>query len=108
MLGAAEVRMRPLPPVALLALALSFGAACSETVAQAPLVIAGVTAAPGEKASGAIDIAPRNGDAGTTIPFTIVRGRRARPPEREARAGLARGVWRHAIVWACCRTSLPS
>ena len=67
--------MRSFPHIALLALALSFGAACSETVAQAPLVIAGVTAAPGEKASGAIDIAPRNGDAGTTIPFTIVRGR---------------------------------
>jgi predicted deacylase len=51
-------------------------AACGgSTSAQAPLTIGGVTAAPGSVASGALDVAPRGGDSGTTIPFTIVRGR---------------------------------
>jgi predicted deacylase len=47
--------------------------------AQAPLVIGGVTAAPGAVASGEITIAPRAGDAGASIPFTIVRGKTAGP-----------------------------
>ena len=58
------------------ALTLSLGlTACGGSSAQAPLVIAGVTATPGTKAYGTIAIAPRNGDAGTSIPFTIIRGR---------------------------------
>jgi len=47
--------------------------------AQAPLAIGGVTAAPGAVASGEITIAPRAGDAGASIPFTIVRGKTAGP-----------------------------
>src|SRR6185436_15815145 len=47
--------------------------------AQAPLVIGGVTAAPGAVASGEIAIAPRAGDTGASIPFTIVRGKSAGP-----------------------------
>jgi predicted deacylase len=43
--------------------------------AQAPLVIGGVSAAPGGAASGAIAVAARGGDAGASIPFTIIRGR---------------------------------
>ena len=43
--------------------------------AQAPLAIAGVSAAPGSIAAGAIPVAPRAGDAGSSIPFTIIRGR---------------------------------
>jgi len=71
--------MRRVLTFALVTLILSPIAACSQPAAQAPLVIAGVTAAPGNKASGAIEIAPRNGDAGTSIPFTIIRGRSEGP-----------------------------
>lgn len=56
-----------------------FALSCGGTSAQAPLVISGVTARPGTAASGAIAIAPRNGDAGASIPFTIVRGQTAGP-----------------------------
>ena len=54
-------------------------ASCGGASAQAPLVIAGVSAAPGARASGALQIPARAGDAGTTVPFTIVRGRSAGP-----------------------------
>ena len=47
--------------------------------AQAPLSIGAVTAAPGTVASGEIAIAPRVGDTGASIPFTIVRGKSAGP-----------------------------
>jgi predicted deacylase len=47
--------------------------------AQAPLTVGGVTAAPGSVASGEIAIAPRGGDQGTTIPFTIINGASAGP-----------------------------
>ena len=68
--------------VAVLALILLVGFACScggNASAQAPLVIGGVTAAPGAVASGHITVAPRAGDAGASIPFTIVRGESAGP-----------------------------
>jgi predicted deacylase len=61
---------------------LMFGfsaAACARTEAQAPLVIGGITAAPGQRASGTLDIPARAGDGGTTIPFTILRGTAAGP-----------------------------
>jgi predicted deacylase len=48
--------------------------ACGGAAAQAPLAIAGVSAAAGSVASGAITVAPRGGDAGASIPFTIIRG----------------------------------
>ena len=53
--------------------------ACGGASAQAPLVIGGTSAAPGTRASGALQIAARAGDSGTTVPFTIVRGRAAGP-----------------------------
>ena len=53
-------------------------AACG-TAAQAPLVIGGVTAAPGQVAAGTLDVPARGGDAGSSIPFTIIRGRTAGP-----------------------------
>ena len=57
-------------------------AAVGLTASQTPSTlfsIAGVTAAPGTIASGAIEIAPRPGDAGASIPFTIIRGVAAGP-----------------------------
>jgi predicted deacylase len=39
-----------------------------------PFTVASVTAQPGSIAAGAIDIAPRSGDSGTTVPFTIIHG----------------------------------
>jgi predicted deacylase len=42
--------------------------------AQTPFALGGVTAMPGTAASGALNVAPRAGDAGTTIPFTILHG----------------------------------
>jgi predicted deacylase len=47
--------------------------------AQAPFTIQTTTAAPGSSASGAIVIAARAGDEGTTIPFTIINGASAGP-----------------------------
>jgi uncharacterized protein len=41
---------------------------------QDPFTVGAVTAAPGSIASGTLDIAPRESDRGTTIPFTIVHG----------------------------------
>ena len=52
--------------------------ACQLT-AQAPLSIAGVAPAAGTSAAGTIDIPARGGDAGASIPFTIIRGRTAGP-----------------------------
>ena len=51
------------------------GGACGGASAQAPLAIAGVSASAGSIASGAIAVAPRAGDAGASIPFTIIRGK---------------------------------
>lgn len=47
--------------------------------AQAPFTVGSVTATPGSIASGTLDVAPRAGDAGTSIPFTIVHGRTSGP-----------------------------
>jgi predicted deacylase len=41
---------------------------------QLPFTIGSVFAGPGTVASGMIDVAPRAGDSGTAIPFTIVNG----------------------------------
>jgi predicted deacylase len=60
-------------------LALLVLAGCSGTSAQSPLVVGGVSAAPGTIAAGAIEIAARGGDSGATIPFSLVRGRTAGP-----------------------------
>src|SRR5262245_15414387 len=42
--------------------------------AHGPFTVAGTTAQPGSTAAGTLEIAPLGGDAGTTIPFTIVNG----------------------------------
>ncbi len=47
--------------------------------AQTPLSIGGVTAAPGTLASGTFRVAPRAGDEGTTIPFSIIHGAKPGP-----------------------------
>jgi len=62
----------------LIVTACLFAVACTGS-AQAPLSIAGVAPAAGTTASGAVNIAPRSGDAGASIPFTIVRGRTPGP-----------------------------
>jgi hypothetical protein len=62
--------MARLPQFPLILTAL---AAAPALMAQAPLTIAGVTAAPGSRASGFLDV-PAGVDSGTRIPFTIVRG----------------------------------
>jgi hypothetical protein len=45
---------------------------------QPPLTIAGVTARPGERASGFLEVSAA-ADSGTRIPITIVRGSTAGP-----------------------------
>jgi hypothetical protein len=62
-------------PVALTLAILWLAGCVGGTSAQAPLVIGGVTAAPGTMAAGVLDIPARAGDSGTNIPFTIIRGR---------------------------------
>jgi predicted deacylase len=47
--------------------------------AQEPFSVGPVTAAPGTLASGTIDIPARGGDAGTTIPVSIIHGREPGP-----------------------------
>jgi predicted deacylase len=47
--------------------------------AQTPFTVGSVTAAPGTVASGSLTIAPRGGDTGTEIPFSIVHGATAGP-----------------------------
>lgn len=48
---------------------------CASTAAaQAPFTVGPVTAAPGTTAAGTLDVAPRAGDNGTTIPITVVNG----------------------------------
>lgn len=53
--------------------------ASTPTRAQTPLELAGVSAAPGTVATGAIAIAPGPGDRGTTIPFTLINGASSGP-----------------------------
>lgn len=60
----------------LLGIALS---SCARTEAQAPLVIGGIAAAPGQRAAGTIDVPSRGNDPGATIPFTILRGQGGGP-----------------------------
>ena len=45
-----------------------------QTATQAPFTIGSVSAAPGAVAAGTIEVPARPGDAGTTIPFTIIHG----------------------------------
>jgi predicted deacylase len=47
--------------------------------AQSSFTVGGATAAPGTTATGTLRIAPRGGDGGTEIPFSIVHGMKAGP-----------------------------
>lgn len=53
--------------------------AAADAAAQQPFRVAGITAAPGTTVSGTITIPARQGDAGTTIPISIVHGRTPGP-----------------------------
>jgi predicted deacylase len=53
--------------------------ACSGAAAQTPFTLGGVSAAPGTLAAGTLRIAPRAGDAGTEIPFSILHGAKSGP-----------------------------
>jgi predicted deacylase len=61
------------------ALAFAVLAGCGGASAQAPLVVGAVTAGPGTAVSGTLEVPARGGDAGASIPFTIVRGKTAGP-----------------------------
>ncbi len=60
-------------------LALAVLACAQPARAQAPFTMGGVTAQPGTVASGALNVAARPGDEGTTIPFSVVNGARPGP-----------------------------
>ena len=47
--------------------------------AQQPFTVGSVSAAPGTTASGALAVAPRAGDQGTTIPISVINGSRPGP-----------------------------
>ena len=69
------MRFRALPiPALVMLLALPVSSA-----GQAPLTVGAVTAAPGTIAAGALEVAARAGDTGTTIPFTIINGAASGP-----------------------------
>ena len=54
-------------------------ASCGGASAQSPFAIGGIRVAAGTIAAGSIDVPARGGDAGSSIPFTVVRGRAAGP-----------------------------
>jgi uncharacterized protein len=60
-------------------LTLAVLACAQQARAQAPFTMGGVTALPGTVASGALNVAARPGDEGTTIPFSVVNGARPGP-----------------------------
>ncbi len=63
-----------------LGLALLFVTACAAAArAQGPFTIQNTTAAAGTATHGTIVVAPRAGDEGTTIPFTIINGTSSGP-----------------------------
>lgn len=53
--------------------------AVASTAAQAPFIVGPVSAAPGTTASGTLQVPARAGDAGTTIPITVIHGARPGP-----------------------------
>ena len=57
-----------------MAMACALFLSASTASAQSSFSVGKVTAAPGGVASGTLEVPARSGDAGTTIPFTIVRG----------------------------------
>jgi predicted deacylase len=63
----------------LIALAWTTVLAAAPVAAQTPFSLGSVTAAPGTLASGTLRVAPRGGDGGTEIPFSILHGRTPGP-----------------------------
>ena len=59
--------------------ALTMFLAAVPAAAQPSFSLGGVTAAPGTLAAGTLRVAPRGGDAGTEIPFSILHGRTPGP-----------------------------
>jgi predicted deacylase len=53
--------------------------ASSPVLAQGAFILGGVTAQPGTLAAGSLRVAPRNGDAGSEVPFSILHGTKAGP-----------------------------
>ncbi len=70
--------MKPLAG-SLLALCLILGVASGLQARQAPLTIAGITARPGERATGFLVVPAAAGDTGTRLPLSILRGKTAGP-----------------------------
>lgn len=70
--------MKPLAS-SLLALFLILGVAPGLLARQAPLTIAGITARPGERATGFLVVPAAAGDTGTRLPLSILRGKAAGP-----------------------------
>jgi predicted deacylase len=68
-----------IPPMRISLTFLFVLATCGSAAAQPALSVGGVSAAPGSAASGELQIAPRAGDPGTTVPFTIINGAAAGP-----------------------------
>jgi len=63
----------------LIALAWTSLLSAAPTAAQEPFSMGGISAAPGTLAAGTLQVAPRSGDQGTEIPFSIIHGRRPGP-----------------------------
>ncbi len=63
-----------MPCVSLVAIVALILVSYTPAAAQAPVTIGTTTAAPGSIAAGTLEVAPRPGDTGSTIPFTIING----------------------------------
>ena len=70
--------MKPLEG-SLLALLVALGVAPLLQAQQTPLTIAGITARPGERATGFLVVPAAAGDTGTRLPLSILRGKTAGP-----------------------------
>jgi predicted deacylase len=64
----------PIRPAVLWLLFAAVSSAAAPGVAQSSFSVGPVTAAPGTVAGGALTIAPRGGDEGTTIPISVIHG----------------------------------
>lgn len=64
----------PIRPALLSLFFVSWSSAAAPAVAQSAFTVGPVTAAPGSVAGGALTVAPRGGDEGTTIPISVIHG----------------------------------
>src|SRR5687768_16425251 len=65
--------------VCCLAVILAVHLASGSASAQQPFIVGPVTAAPGTAASGTIQVPPRPGDEGTSLPISVIHGTRSGP-----------------------------